>query len=177
MSKFRQPTSNKRYTVQLFYETSINLAVEKRMIEPMFSLHQDVKGLINMRKEYVRDGDPTGYKTATRLLENYDHWLLLMRTSWFAEAKKVWDVELASKMDSEAVGVLTEIMRDTEGAKTSERISAARILLGKAKTIGKEDKVSQRGRPSKEEIEGNLKVLTREEKTLQDDLSRIRAIK
>lgn len=147
------------------------------MIEPLFSLNHDVKGLINFRKEYVRDGDPTGYKTGTRLLENYDHWLLLMRTNWFSEAKKVWDVELASKMDSEAVTVLTDIMRGGEDVKTSERIAAARILLGKAKTIGKPEKKDPvRGRPSKEEIEGNLVNLTKEEKTLQDDLKRIRAV-
>lgn len=153
------------------------MGLDVRSMKPMFSLHQDVPGVINFRKEYVRDGDVTGYKTGTRLLENYDHWQLLMRASWFREAKKVWDEELASKMDSEALQTLTEIMRDTEGAKTSERISAARILLQKAKQISSTPKAkNERGRPSKEEIEGNLKILTEEEKILQDDIRRIRAV-
>ena len=177
-SKFRTPTNNVRYTSQLFWDMWIELPHDRRTCQPMFTLHEDKEGLINFRKEYVRDMDPTGYTTATRLLENFDHWGRLMGTKWFKEAKKEWDKELAAKMDAEATAVLQKILKGGDEIKTSEQIAAAKVMLGKAKTVGKKPVVSVgRGRPSKEEVEGELKNQARLTKEEQDDLDRIRKIR
>ena len=176
-SKFRAESNNVRYTVQLFYDKQIDLPTKNKLIDPMFSLHDDVEGVINFRKEYVKDMDTTGYKTATRLLENYDHWKLLMKLKWFQEAKKEWDAEVAAKMDAEATDTLREIMNNLEGdVKVSEKISAAKTLLGKAAKIGKTETVAKRGRPSKNEVEGELKEQARLTKEEREDLKRIRSV-
>lgn len=168
---FRNPVNNQRYTKQLFYDMYINLPYAVRTTEPLFTLHHDVEGYTNFRKEYIKDRDPTGYKTAVRLLENYDHFLLLMKSSWFAEAKKIWDEELSAKLEAEATDVALSIMKDQD-LKPTERLAAAKLILGKAKATGKPDK-APRGRPTKEEVQGNLKIETEAEKALNDDLARI----
>jgi hypothetical protein len=179
-SKFRSD-NNTRYTQQLFFELWRDLPVDKRTFQPMFSLHDDIEGLVNFRQEYVRDMDPTGYKTATRLLENYDHWQLLMKSKWFKEAKAEWDKELAAKMEKEALDALRGIIiaDDESGVKISDRISAAKVLLGKSKTIkGDMEKGElKRGRPSKEEVQGALKEEVRLSKEEEEDASRIRLVK
>jgi hypothetical protein len=154
------------------------MPIEQRVIKPMFTLHDDVDGYINMRKEYLRDMDPSGYKTAVRLLESYEHWQMLLRTKWFAAAKEMWDKELAAKLEAEATDTLRGIMNDVgDNVKTSERITAAKALLGKAKTIGKQPVESKgRGRPSKEEVEGELKREAQLNKEEQEDLARIRLV-
>lgn len=178
-SKFRSPSSNARYTKQLFWDMQREMPIAERLITPLYTLHEDVEGFINFRREYVNDMDPTGYKTATRLLENYEHWNILMRTKWFREAKEEWDKELKAKMEKEATDVLLGIMHDFEGsAKVSERIAAAKAVLGQSRAIGKnEAKETKRGRPTKEEVKGYLvqeAELTKEE---QEDFERIRSIK
>lgn len=173
-TKFRGG-NNIRYTQQLFYEPSMEMG-NRRVIEPMYSLYDDVEGLINFGKEYVKDMDPTGYKTSLRLLENYDHWQQLSRTRWFKEAKIEWDKELAAKMEQEATDILRGIALDSD-LKPAERISAAKAILGRAKAVKAPEKApTTRGRPTNEEVTGELKrqaSLTKEE---LEDLKRIRGV-
>lgn len=173
--QFRHPTTNQRYTRQLFYDVSIDVESKAKSIEPLFTLHHDQPGLINFRKEYLKDMDATGYKTAVRLLEDYDHWQLLMKSKWFKEAKEEWDKELSAKMEAQALDVLKVIMKGGDDVKVSEQIAAAKALLGKSKTIIKEDK-PRRGRPTKEEIEGHLKEEARLTKEEMEDLARIKKV-
>lgn len=174
MKKFRHPKSNHRYTKQLFYELSRDMIIEARTFEPLYTLHQDVEGYINFRREYISDRDPTGYKTASRLLENYDHWQLLMKSLWFKEAKELWDAEMSAAIEQEAMAIVRGILRDKE-LKPAERLSAAKILLS-VHNPSKKTVQARRGRPSAEEVEGNLKADTAAEKAMQDDLERIRSI-
>lgn len=174
MSKFRHPNTNQRYTKQLFHDHVTNMPLDMRTFSPLYTLHHDVKGYINFRKEYVKDEDPTGYKTASRLLEDYSHWQLLMGTQWFKDAKKIWDEELDAKLEARAMDAMKALMVDTDN-KPAERIAAAKIILGK--TGVKQPQTSPRGRPSKEEVQGNLKQETAAERTLQEDLARIGLIR
>lgn len=178
-SKFRGP-SNIRYTQQLFYEMSRELPIDLRTIEPIYTLHVDHGNLINFGRVYVNDMDPTGYTTANKLLENFDHFQLLLKSKWFREAKEQWDKEIAARMEKEAVDKLRSILRDDD-VKTSEQLTAAKALLSKAKDVSN-DKGSvrasnRRGRPSKEEVEGALKEEMRLTKEEQDDLARIKLVK
>lgn len=175
-TKFRA-ANNTRFTQQLFLEKYMDLLPSRRTIDkPLYTLNDDVDGYINFRRAYVMDMDPTGYKTATRLLENFDHFTLLMKCPWFVKAKEEWDKEIAAKMEAEATDKLRAILMDDE-CKTTEQISAAKVLLGKAKTISKDATVSKRGRPSKEEVQGALAEEVRLTKEEQDDLARIRIVK
>lgn len=180
LSKFRSPGNKQLYTQQLFYEMAIDMPAERRNIEPMYSLHTDVPGLPNFRKEYVKDMDTTGYKTSTRLLESFAHFQVLLRSKWFQEAKTEWDKEIAAKMEQEATDKLRGILNAPEGdLKPSERISAAKALLTRAKDVkalSEPQKGNKRGRPSKDEVEGALKEEVRLSKEEQEDLERINVV-
>lgn len=177
-TKFRA-SNNKRYTQQLFHERAEVLGPNRCTVKPMFSLYDDVEGLINYGKEYVKDMDPTGHKTATRLLENYDHYLQLLNTKWFKEAKEEWDKEIAAKMEKEATDILRGIALDSD-LKPAERISAAKAILGRAKAVkapGEHPKAKPgRGRPTNEEVSGELKRQAALSKEELDDLARIRKV-
>ena len=173
MSKFRNHL-NQRICKQLFYDMWINMVDSAKTYKPIYTLHHDKEGYINFRTEYLSDEDPTGYRTSQRLLENYDHWLMLMKLPWFVKAKEIWDVELEARLKSKAAKIFENIATDID-LKPSERISAARALLDLHGAKGTSKRTA--GRPSKEEVEGELKNQARAEKEFEDDLARIREVK
>lgn len=151
------------------------MAVHERACDPMFTLHHDRPGLINLRRVYVELGDPTGYQLATRYLEDYSHWLMLNKCSWFAEAKEQWDIELDAKLSSEGLAAIRMYSDGVEDVSPAVQLQAAKYLADK--NYRKMSKAPSRGRPSKEEVAGNLKVETVHAAQLADDLSRIRLVK
>lgn len=154
------------------------LPVSKQLIKPLYSLHADFDGIPNFRTRYVALGDKSGYKIAKELLENYDHFLILMKCSWFREAKEVWDLELDAKIEAEAASVFKEIANNAD-LKPSERITAAKALLSlRPRNSRSKDDISRstRGRPSNEEVEGELKRSAEEARTLEEDKQRIRLV-
>ena len=166
--KFRND-NNQRYTKQLFHEQNVQVQEGVRAINPIFSLHDDKPGLINFRKEYVADEDPTGFTTASRLLENYDHWLLLMKSPWFREAKAIWDLELDAKLTSRAFRKIQEVAV----SDSPQALVAAKFLANK-EYKEKRNAKTNRGRPTNEEVEGELKREVARAKDFRDDLERIR---
>lgn len=167
ISKFRNEF-NQLYTKQLFLEQSMGIAVEDRAIKPIYTLHDTKEGYINFRKEYLEDEDPTGYTTAVRLLDGWEHWLKLMRSAWFQDAKAAWDRELDAKLAARALKKINEIAQGDSGSA----LNAAKYLANKEyKNSG-----PKRGRPSKQEVEGELKNEVANARELEDDLKRIRAV-
>ncbi|MAZ33873.1 MAG: hypothetical protein Tp178MES00d2C33159091_48 [Prokaryotic dsDNA virus sp.] len=174
--KFRS-ANNIRYTAQLFWDIQRSLPLERRLIEPMYSLHDDIDGMINFRKEYVRDMDTTGYKTASRLLENYDHWNEFMKAKWFREAKEEWDKEVNAKLEQEATDALRGLLALGGDLKPSEAISAAKAIFTRVDRDKASEGLKTRGRPSKEEVRGKLKEEARLTKEEEDDAARISMMK
>ena len=177
-SPFRHPVTNVRYTRLLFWDQHQLLPIDSRTREPMFTLHHDKEGLINLRRSYVALGDPTGYKLAQLHLEDYSHWQLLMKCPWFKEAKEIWDMELDAKLASEGLDIIRQHADGFEGLSPAVQVTAAKYLADKAyKKASAPASKNGRGRPSKEEVEGNLKLDTLAAKELEDDLARIRLVK
>lgn len=174
-SKFRN-SRNARYTRQLFVENQQVRSNDECTIEPMYSLYYDYDGIPNFRKEYVRLGDPSGYKLAELYLEDYDHWEMLMRCSWFREAKEQWDRELDAKLTAEGMDAVKTLADGGEGVSPAVQLQAAKFMATKAYR-DKGDAKPKRGRPSKEEVEGNLKQETADAKAFADDLKRIQLVK
>lgn len=173
-TQFRNKPSSPLRTKSLFYEGWITTEHDKRVGDPIFSLHVDRPGLINFRKEYIADEDETGYKTAVRLLEGFHHFEYFMKTcKWFREAKEEWDRELKAKLRARALDVVKALAEDKE-AKHSERLAAAKTLLSETKDVSDKTK---RGRPTKAEVEGELKREASVSKEMQEDLERIRLVK
>jgi hypothetical protein len=171
-SKFRNE-SNQRYCKQLFYDVWINLGLEGRTIQPMFTLHQEREGLICFGKEYIKDMDPTGYKTSQRLLEDYSHFKLLLKSPWFRNAKEAWDEEINAKLEAEGLTQIREISRSGEedGVKAATRLAAAKILLNHGKSSNKV--VRKAGRPTAEEVAGEMKNAIKDRTEIEEDAARI----
>lgn len=173
VNKFRHPVTNARYTRLIFWELQQELPIDKRAIEPLYTLHIDKPGLINFRRMYVELGDPTGYKIANKLLEDYDHWMLLMKAPWFREAKAIWDQELDAKLKSEGMESIRIISNGIEGVSPAVQLQAAKYLANLEHRKGPVAEKGTRGRPTKEEVSGELKKQAEDTKTLEDDMARI----
>jgi hypothetical protein len=158
---------NQFYTRVLFYEVWVTMPEKDRVIQPVFSLNEDRDGLINCRKTFLELEDPTGYLWSQQYLGSYEHWEKLMRAPWFQEAYQSWLEELKMKIKVRALKKIKEIASgDIEGTPQATVLAAARYLAD----AGYEAKPG-RGRPSKEDLKGELKrqaqILSEEEKDLQ----------
>ncbi len=159
---------NQWYTKSLFYEVHMGMAHEVRTVEkPPFTLNIVKPGYICARTTFVELGDPTGYQWAMRYLGDWTHWQKLMQCKWFVEAYNGWVQELETKARSEAIIRLQEIA----ASESPQAISAAKYLASL------EYKKSGRGRPSKEEVAGELKKAIEASEMEREDYERIRAIK
>lgn len=166
-------SSNGHYfTQQLFWERSMNLTDKERSVQPVFTLSKEVEGFICFGKEYVAALDPSGYKiTQTLLNGDYKHWITLIGCSWFRDAKEEWDKEIDAKLFAEGMDAVRSIKDDDE-VPASVRLQAARMLVQK----GYKEKVPNRGRPSKDEVKGELKRAAQEINEVDKDLERIRLV-
>lgn len=159
--------NNRWLTTSLFWERYWNISEKERPkdVEAVFSLYDDKPGLVNCRKTFVELGDPTGYKWAIQYLGDYEHWQTLMKKPWFREAVDVWVEELNAKLLGEAISVYRLLARagTTETIKMQAASKLAEQPWNKAK----------KGRPSKEDINAQLKTEARKRTAEDDDLERI----
>lgn len=151
-------------TEALFHEKASEKPVSYRSIEPVFSLYDDRPGLINCRTTFVQMKDPTGRKWALTYLGDWNHWLRLWKCKWFREAYDAWITELNLQLKSEAIAKALEIMNGENGAQA---LAAAKFIA-----TAEYDKAG-RGRPSKQEREGELKRATEALTVEDEDLKRI----
>lgn len=174
--RFRNDT-NQRYTRQLFVDCQRELTLEDRLIEPPYTLMHDVKGKVNFRKIYVELADPTGYQLAIRYLEDFDHWRLLMKSPWFREAKAIWDEELDAKLKSEGMAAIRLFADGVEGVAPAVQLQAAKYLAGLEHRKKPATEKPTRGRPSKAEVQGELKRTASDNADIAADFDRIRLVK
>lgn len=164
---------NKRYTKQLFWEQWVTLPETERSFHPVFTLFADKEGYTNFGKAYVEANDPSGYKVAQLLLNgDYEHWQYLCKCNWFKEAKEKWDAELDAKIYSEALAKITELAKG-EDAKA---LQAAKFLANR-EYRAKQGSTKGRGRPSAEEVAGELKREVDDRKFVSELADRIKVIK
>lgn len=158
--------NNTWYTRALFLEIAQLQKKDDRPIQPVFTLRHDKEGLINGRKTFVELGDPTGYKWAMKYLGDWDHWLVLEQSTWFQEALAEWRRELDSKIASEAMDRIREIAADPDDKGA---LAAAKWLASKPWV----EKKTSRGRPTKEEVQGELKRQAQATSVEDEDAARI----
>jgi hypothetical protein len=153
-------------TASLFKESYVS-HVSKEKYPPLFTLKpRDTDGLLSMGKIFIDLEDPTGYQVAIKLLGSYDHWKELCKAKWFIPYLQAWEEELEIKLQSQALVKIKEIA----SGDTSQSIQAAKFLNDKGWK-------PKRGRPSKEEREHAMKLTTRLEEAVSEDLERIRLVK
>lgn len=160
---------NQRFSKQLFYELWKDLSPDQRIGEPPFTLNVKRDGFVCFREEYIRDADPTGYKTSTKLLGDFNYWKHLLKAGWFRESVSDWNDELDAKLQAEAF----DKIRDIAAGDDAKALNAAKFIANKEykKTI------NRRGRPSKEEVEGRLVEEAASQKAVEEDFARIRVVK
>lgn len=158
MSKFRN-ASNTRYTKSLFQE----LATEKDQI--LYSLKAEDAEFPSLYKLYISEEDLTEYTFANKYFENWEHWELISESLWFKPFLAKWRAELRLKLESQS---LIAILEEAKDRKSKNRFAANRIILEKIQKA-----TPRRGRPSKEEVQGELKRQTHIERELQEDMKRI----
>ena len=152
------------YTEALFYDRMQTKQQAIWVIEPIFTLFEKKKHYICAQDTFLDVGDPTGYQWAMQYLGNYNHWVRLMKTTWFPEAVKVWKEHLALKLQSDAVWKIKEIA----SGESSQALAAAKYVA-EAGWVPK----AARGRPKQEEIDKELKQLTQASQATDDDAVRI----
>lgn len=168
MEKLKFPYRNEyghRYTKALFLELMQTIPLEERVADAPFTLHRKLEGYICFGDEYVNDGDPTGYTTSKRLLGEYAYWKYLEKRDWFREALAVWNEELDAKLASEGIRKIRELALGDD----AKALQAAKYLSN----LEHKRNGAKRGRPSKEEIQGNIAIEADEARRLQEDLQRI----
>lgn len=158
---------NNYFTVALFHEMRHSTADSSReaMPSPVFSLYSDIPGLINAQATFVELRDPTGYKWAIKYLDSWKHWNLLCRLTWFQEALAIWQDALKNHLKAQAIQKILEI---SEG-ETAQALPAAKYVAEE----GWNAKETQRGRPSKDEVDSKLKQAMRAASVVTDDAERI----
>lgn len=155
--------NNTWFTRSLFYDFVVDTPIDQRQdFKPPFTLYDRKPGFICARDAFVELNDPTGYKFAMKYLGDYEHWKTLMKAKWFQEAYDVWMNELKMKIRSESLDVITKIRDEGQPAQA--------LVAGKYLASFEWEK-SGRGRPSREELTGELKrqakILSAEEEDAQ----------
>lgn len=152
--------NRKWFTEALFWESNL----DRTSYLPVFSLYQDQPNLVNCRKTFLELRDPTGYTWAIKYLSEYAHFKVLMKLDWFKAALDAWKDELDVLLQAEA---LQKIQETAKGASQSA-YQAAKFLAQR-----EHRKVSSRGRPSTEEVKGELRRQATEAQETTDDYHRV----
>lgn len=166
LSKPNFRVANQLLLQGLFYETTLPSNREN----VIYTLKdRDHEGLPSLYRLYMESNDPTEWRFANSYLESWEHWERLTKTNWFKPYVERWRKELEIRMKSES---LARIMSE---AKTGSKdaFQANKYLLEK----GWEPKdKSERGRPSKKEINEKAKEIVYESRMIEDDFSRLKRI-
>ena len=174
--KVLRDTVNRYRTKTLFLETNtLEVYGDGTIVKPIFTTEDfDKEDYLSFKRLYVEIGDPTEYRQAKILLGSVEHWDTLKKCDWFTPLITACRKELSNKLESEA---FERIMKEGLVAKESgTRLQAFKTILREVQMINEQGSgkaASKRGRPSKEEIDGNLKKLSEEERRVQKDYERI----
>jgi len=104
-----------------------------------------------------------------RIFGEFGYWQYLCSVKWFLEAKEDWDKELDAKLKSEGLAKIRQLAEGDD----PKALNAARYL---ANLEYKKTGTPKRGRPTKEEIEGNLKQELRNRTEVDEDADRIKLV-
>mgnify|MGYP003595513347 CR=1 FL=1 len=136
------------YAGSLFYEMWKGMSEGYRRHDPVFSLYEDLsfndKPLINAKKAFIEEADPSGYKWAIKYLGSWQHWQKLCDLPWFQEALAIWREELAAKLHADALKEIVDLSRSAKN--DAQRLAAAKYLVEQGWV-----KKNSRGRPNRSE--------------------------
>lgn len=149
MSKFRTPEANSLRLSSLFLEPKMNEA----SLYTINDIDREYNGKTypSLYKLYIKMADITEYNFANTYLESYQHWDQLCQQDFFKPHLARWRKELELKVKS---GALLEIIAQSTSTDPKKRMEAAKYLYEK---VGVGDRTTNRGRPSKVEVQKEAK--------------------
>lgn len=118
----------------------------------------------SLKRLYLESSDPTEYTFATKYLADWDHWQKICANKALALHINKWRYELELKLRAEGVE------RVLKSARSKGNWLAAKFLAEK----GWEQRTA--GRPSKEDVDRELKIQTDLQNEFEDDIARLRLV-
>lgn len=156
-SKFKD--ENGRYIVQgLFLEDRYNPDLAVFTFDGEDKKYKG-RTFISLKKRYIEFGDPNEYLFARSWLYDWEHWQRLCKNKIVGRHIEQWREELFLSLKSEGIQTLIDL--GTEG----KSYQAAKYLA----ECGWD--VKERGRPSKEDIEGELQKRADEEEFFSEGVA------
>jgi len=155
---------NRFRTTSLFREFYMNS--EGSELEPLWSLQDDdPQGkLPSLKRLYMEIGDPTEYEFAMEAFGSWQQWLKIKASKAMQKWVQYWPDELEIKLRSEGIKAVSH-----EAKEGKNPFAAAKFLAkGEWKSTP-----SKRGRPSKEEVERELKIAAQVDAEVGEDAERL----
>jgi len=157
-------TNNNQYLQKdLFQETSSKPELV------LYCLARENTEYPSLYKFYIAMEDFTEFEFANKYFESYQHWKEITNSAWFMPYIAEWREELELKIKARNLRSLIE--------KSESDVGVAKFLLGKKWVDDAQSHnpgVNLRGRPSKEEIKGHLRLITMNEKKIEEDIERMK---
>lgn len=119
------------------------------------------KTFISLKKRFLEESDPTEYAFATKWCYDWKHWKRMCNNKVLIKHIEEWREELNLALAAE--GVLTMIDLGTDG----KHYQAAKWLADNGWSK------NERGRPSKEQIEGEIQRRADEQSEWDEDNGRV----
>lgn len=113
--------------------------------------YDDPRGYPSLKRLYLESNDPTEYEFATKYFAGWDHWQLLLKTSFISSEIDSWRKELELKLRASA---LKEIINTADPLSGARNYYEANKFLVTGGWLNNEEKkeAAKRGRPSKNDI-------------------------
>jgi len=134
-------------------------------LKPMWTLKdEDPQGeLPSLKRIYLECEDPTEYSFAMEVFGTWQHWLKIKASKAIEPHIEDWPIELEVRLKSKGIlGVAAEL-------RGKNAFSAAKFLANK----GWKETASTRGRPSKADIDKEIKIAAKLQDEVSDDMARI----
>lgn len=150
-----------RYIVQgLFLEDRYNVDLA---IYTFDGEDKEYKGVVypSLKRLYIEEMDPEEYTFANKYLFDWPHWKRLCNNSIISKHIETWREELELKIRSEGIATMVHL------AMNEDSYQAAKFLADKGWVK------NSRGRPSREELEGELKKRAEIESQYKDEFQLI----
>lgn len=122
------------------------------------------KTYISLKRLFLEMSDPTEYQFATTHLAGWEHWQKICNNKRLNVEVEKWRVELELKLRAEGV------QRILKSARSKGNWLAAKFLAEK----GWETRAA--GRPSKEDIEREIKIASTIQSEFEEDITRLKLV-
>ena len=123
----------------------------------------------SIHKIYVELEDPTEYRIATEYFGGWQHWKKICESPIMQPHIETMREELNVKLRAKGIAI---VKNDATDAESKTAVQSAKWLSNRGWA---EETEKKRGRPSKEEVEGEKRKIAQQAKEFEDDFARIKA--